>query len=434
MTVRETTGRVIDVAALARVEGEGALHVRIDGDEVVGVELDIYEPPRFFEAFLRGRGYQEPPDITARICGICPVAYQMSSVLAIEQICGVTVDGRLAALRRLLYCGEWIESHALHVYLLHAPDFLGYDGGIAMARDHRDVVERGLRLKQIGNRLMEVVGGRAIHPVNVRVGGFYRLPDRDELRSLVPDLEWAVGAALDTVSWVAGFEMPAYEGDWDLVSLAGDGEYPIMGRSLATSTSTSLVPVEEFGAHVVEEHVAHSNALHATWDSRTYLVGPLARYSLNQHLLPQVAREAAAAAGLGRECRNPFASIVVRSVELVTACVEALRLIREYEPPSAPAREVRPRAGVGHGASEAPRGLLYHRYELDDEGTVLSATIVPPTSQNQRAIELDLHRVAQAGIALDDDALRARCEQSIRNHDPCISCATHALEVRLERR
>jgi coenzyme F420-reducing hydrogenase alpha subunit len=431
--IRETQGRVLDVAALARVEGEGAMRVRIDGDTVVGVELDIYEPPRFFEAFLRGRGYEEPPDITARICGICPVAYQMSASLAIEQICGVTVDGQLGALRRLLYCGEWIESHALHIYLLHAPDFLGYDGGIAMARDHRDVVERGLRLKQIGNRIMELVGGRAVHPVNVRVGGFYRLPDIDALHAMVPDLQWACGAALDTISWVAGFEIPDHHGEWDLVSLAGEGSYPIMGRRIVTSASTDVVPIEQFGDHAVEAHVAHSNALHASWDSRTYLVGPLARYSLNHALLPAVAREAAAAAGLGRECRNPFASIVVRAVELLTACEEALRLVREYRPPAAAAVPVTPHAGVGHGASEAPRGLLYHRYELDDEGTVTFATIVPPTSQNQRAIERDLWQVAQAGIGLDDEALTARCEQAIRNYDPCISCATHEIDIRILR-
>jgi coenzyme F420-reducing hydrogenase alpha subunit len=431
--IRETQGRVLDVAALARVEGEGAMRVRIDGDTVVGVELDIYEPPRFFEALLRGRGYEEPPDITARICGICPVAYQMSSSLAIEQICGVMVDGQLAALRRLLYCGEWIESHALHIYLLHAPDFLGYDGGIAMARDHRDIVERGLRLKQVGNRLMELVGGRAVHPVNVRVGGFYRLPDLDALHAMVPDLQWACGAALDTVSWVAGFDIPDHHGEWDLVSLAGEGEYPIMGRRIVTSAAPDVVPVEQFGSHAVEEHVAHSNALHASWDSRTYLVGPLARYSLNQHLLPPVAREAAAAAGLGRECRNPFASIVVRAVELLAACTEALRLVREYEPPAAPAVPVVPRAGVGHGASEAPRGLLYHRYELDETGIIVDATIVPPTSQNQRAIERDLWQVAQSGISLDDAALTARCEQAIRNYDPCISCATHDLDLRIVR-
>jgi len=266
-----------------------------------------------------------------------------------------------------------------------------------------------------------------------RVGGFYRLPDLDALHAMVPDLQWACGAALDTVSWVAGFEIPDHHGEWDLVSLAGDGEYPIMGRRIVTSTSPEVVPVERFGEHALEEHVAHSNALHASWDSRTYLVGPLARYSLNHHLLPPVAREAAAAAGLGHECRNPFASIVVRAVELLTACEEALRLVREYQPPAAPSVPVVPRAGTGHGASEAPRGLLYHRYEIDDDGTIMAATIVPPTSQNQRAIERDLWQVAQAGLGLDDDALRARCEQSIRNYDPCISCATHDLNLRIVR-
>jgi len=280
---------------------------------------------------------------------------------------------------------------------------------------------------------MELVGGRAVHPVNVRVGGFYRLPDLDALRAMVPDLQWACGAALDTVSWVAGFDIPDHHGEWDLVALAGDGEYPIMGRRIVTSSAPDIVPIEEFGAHAVEEHVAHSHALHASWDSRTYLVGPLARYSLNHHLLPPVAREAAAAAGLGRECRNPFASIVVRAVELLTACTEALRIVREYQPPAGPAVPVVPRAGIGHGASEAPRGLLYHRYELDEQGTILAATIVPPTSQNQRAIERDLWQVAQAGVALDDATLTARCEQSIRNYDPCISCATHDLDLRIVR-
>ena len=220
MTHRNGT-RQLDVQALARVEGEGALHVTITDGELTTVELNIYEPPRFFEAFLRGRSYTEPPDITARICGICPVAYQMSSCLAIEDACGVVVDGQLAALRHILYCGEWIESHVLHIYMLHAPDFLGYAGAIAMAQDHRGIVERGLRLKKLGNRLLEVIGGRAIHPINVRVGGFYRVPTVSELAELVPELEWARQAALDTVEWVAGFPMPDYEGDWDLLALAG---------------------------------------------------------------------------------------------------------------------------------------------------------------------------------------------------------------------
>jgi len=190
--------RVLSVTELARVEGEGALYIRAAGGRVEEARLDIYEPPRFFEAFLRGRGYAEPPDITARICGICPVAYQMSACTAIEDACGVTVPGPVNALRRLLYCGEWIESHVLHIYLLHAPDFLGYESGIHMARDRPEILERGLRMKKAGNRLMEVIGGRSVHPVNIRIGGFYRAPNARDLRGLAGELEWALQAALDS--------------------------------------------------------------------------------------------------------------------------------------------------------------------------------------------------------------------------------------------
>jgi len=425
--------RSLDVHSLARVEGEGALHVTITDGELTSVQLNIYEPPRFFEAFLQGRAYTEPPDITARICGICPVAYQMSACLAIEDACGVVVDGPLAALRRLLYCGEWIESHVLHIYMLHAPDFLGYDGAISLARDHRAIVERGLRMKKLGNRLLEVIGGRAIHPINVRVGGFYRLPEQAELEDLVPELEWARQAALDTVEWVAGFPIPSYEGEWELVALAAEGDYPIMGRRIGSVSGRLAIPISEFSDHIHEEHVAHSNALHGRWDGGEYIVGPLARYSLNHAALPEVAKQAAADAGLSAECRNPFQSIVVRAVELVAACDEALRLIGSYEAPSSRSVEVIARAGIGHGASEAPRGLLYHRYEIDEEGTIISATIVPPTSQNQRAIEHDLTHVVEANLDMDDVALTARCEHTIRNYDPCISCATHFLDLRVDR-
>jgi coenzyme F420-reducing hydrogenase alpha subunit len=182
--------------------------MRTSGNTVEKARLDIYEPPRFFEAFLRGRGYTEPPDITARICGICPVAYQMSACAAIEDACGVTVGGPIADLRRLLYCGEWIESHALHIYLLHAPDFLSYRSGIEMAAQRRDIVARALALKKAGNAIMEAVGGRAIHPVNVRVGGFYRAPDRAGLGLLTEPLRRALDGALETVRWVAGFDSP----------------------------------------------------------------------------------------------------------------------------------------------------------------------------------------------------------------------------------
>ena len=433
MTHKLTQGdHVLKVDTLARVEGEGAMHIVVRDGLVSDVELRIFEPPRFFEAFLRGRAWTEPPDITARICGICPVAYQMSSCLAIEDACGVTVPEELRLLRRLLYSGEWIESHALHVFLLHAPDFLGYPGAIEMAADHGPVVQRGLRLKKAGNALMTLVGGRAIHPVNVRVGGFYHLPTIAELRDFRPTLERARDDAVETVRLVSGFEFPDLLQPQEYVALRSPHGYPLEGGSVISSAGRAF-EVADFGTHVVEEHVARSNALHARLDGATsYVVGPLARYSLNHDQLGPLAREVAHDAGLGDECRNPFQSIVVRAVELVHATDEALAIIDHWDGAPAASIDVPPRAGIGHGATEAPRGLLYHRYELAEDGTILDARIVPPTSQNQPSIEADLRAFVQERLDLPRDELVRQCEQAIRNYDPCISCATHFLDLTME--
>jgi sulfhydrogenase subunit alpha len=419
MTEKRT--KTIKTDYLARVEGEGAMIVRIAGGEVEEVKLNIYEPPRFFEAFLRGRGFTEAPDITARICGICPVAYQMSSVTAMEMACGVEVDGQLLALRRLLYCGEWIESHALHVFMLHAPDFLGYESAIDLARDSPGVVASALELKKTGNELMTVVGGREVHPINVKVGGWYRAPRKRELAALVPRLERAREIALEAVRITAGFDFPDYSQDYELVALDHPGEYPI-DRGRIVSNRGLDIAVEEYDQHFAEEHVEWSNALHSQLIARgSYLCGPLARFALAADRLSPVARDAA------RE-------IVVRCVELVYAADEALRIIAEYEEPDVPSVSVEPRAGVGYGCTEAPRGILYHRYELDADGTILDAKIVPPTSQNQRTIEEDLRGVVERSLDMPDDELAIRCEQTIRNYDPCISCATHFLTLDIERR
>jgi len=426
--------RTLATAGIARVEGEGSLYLRVSGDQVDEFRLDIYEPPRFFEAFLRGRSYREPPDITARICGICPVAYQTSAALAIEAACGVQVDGPLADLRRLLYCGEWVASHSLHIYLLHAPDFLGYPGGIELARDQRAIVERGLRLRRAGNAIMETIGGRAIHPVNFRIGGFYSAPAQADLSRLADQLEAALDDALETVRWVAGFDFPELTVQHEMLALSQPGSYPIERGSLV-STGGRAFSAAEFEQQVIEEQVPHSTALHArlAGSEGTYLTGPLARYTLNSRWLPPRAAAAAAAAGLGDSCRNPFRSIVVRAVEVVCAIEEAIRLIKAYEPPSIPSVDVVARAATGHGVSEAPRGVLYQRYELDSAGTVVSARIVPPTSQNQAAIERDLRQFVQVRLDLADEQLARQCEQAIRSYDPCISCATHFLDLHVDR-
>jgi sulfhydrogenase subunit alpha len=354
----------------------------------------------------------------------------MSAVRAMEDACGIAIDsGPLRDLRRLIYYGEWIESHSLHVYLLHAPDFLGYPGFVEMARDHPAVAEQGLQMKKAGNTVMTLVGGREIHPVNVRVGGFYRAPSRRELRTLVDPLEQARETALATVRWAAELPFPDAAHAPELVALADPGGYPIDLGRIVSNGGLDIAPAD-FDAHVVEEQVEHSNALHARIRARgSYLTGPLARYNLSFGRLRPLAQEAAREAGLGPTCRNPFQSIIVRAVELVQACDDALAIISGYEEPDPPALECVPRRGVGHGATEAPRGMLYHRYEIDDDGTILAATIVPPTSQNQLSIEEDLRGVVEGNLSLPDDELKLICEQAIRNHDPCISCATHFLEV-----
>ncbi|UXA08339.1 Ni/Fe hydrogenase subunit alpha [Mycobacterium sp. SMC-2] len=425
--------RTLSVGTLTRVEGEGALHVTLKDGALQTVELNIYEPPRFFEAFLRGRAYTEPPDLTARVCGICPVAYQVSACNAIESACGVEVDAALVALRRLLYCGEWIHSHMLHIYLLHAPDFLGYPDAIALARDEREIVERGLRLKKAGNRLMEFIGGRSIHPINVRLGGFYSVPKRSDFKPIEEQLRRALDDAVATVEWVAGFDFPDIELDHEMLALSQNGQYPIENGVIARSAGEAF-ELAAFTEHVRESQVPHSTALHATLDGGRYLTGPLARYCLNSATLSPIAAQAAAAAGLSGECRNPFRSIIVRAVEVVYAIEEALRIIDGYDRPPRPFVDIPARPGTGHGVSEAPRGLLYHSYEIDHGGLVSAATIIPPTSQNQAAIEADLARVVSENLALDDAALTALCERVIRSYDPCISCSAHFLTLTVKRR
>ncbi len=425
--------KTIKVDYLARVEGEGALTVTIRDGVVKNAELRIFEPPRFFEAFLRGRAFAEAPDITARICGICPVAYQMSSCHAMENALGVTVGGQVRELRRLLYCGEWIESHALHIYMLHAPDFLGYESAIDMARDHAHLVQRGLALKKTGNELMTVLGGREIHPINVRVGGFYKAPSKRDFSAVKEHLERARDLARETVRWTAGFDFPDKSRDYELVSLRHPGEYPINEGRLVSNKGLDIAATE-YEEHFEEVHVAHSTALQSRKrGGGSYLLGPLARYSLNFDRLSPLAQEAAREAGLGPVCTNPYRSIIVRAVETLYACDEALRIINAYEPPDRPAVALEPKAGIGCAATEAPRGMLWHRYRLADDGTIMEARIVPPTSQNQASIEEDLTFFINDWIDLPDDALRHRCEQTVRNYDPCISCATHFLDMRIDR-
>lgn len=432
MSTPETT-RTIKVDYMARVEGEGALYLKLKGNQVLEAKLRIFEPPRFFEAFLRGRKWTEVPDITARICGICPIAYMSSSISAMESIVDYTAPKPIRDLRRLMYCGEWIESHVLHLAMLHAPDFLGYQDAIQMAQDHPDIVQAALRLKKIGNDIMTLVGGREIHPINLRVGGFYSVPTKKQLLTLKEDLEWGRDTAKSLIAWTATLDFPDFERDYEYLAMTHPDEYPLWEGSLISNRGLKF-DLPEFYGLIEEEHVQHSTSLHSFVRARgAYHVGPLARYNLNFDKLTPACIEAARAAGLDRTCNNPFKSIIVRAVETLYAYEEALRLVEAYEMPDAPFVELEPCAGRGYGCSEAPRGICYHTYEIDDAGVVQDARIAPPTAQNQKTIEEDLAQLVPMFWELSDEDLTWKCEQAVRNYDPCISCSCHFLKLKIDR-
>lgn len=423
----------IKTPALTRVEGEGALELAISGNSIEELRLRIFEPPRYFEKFLEGREFTEVPDITARICGICPVAYQMSAVEAFEHIHGVTPTPWIRAMRRVLYCGEWLQSHALHIHLLALPDFLGFGDALAMGQAYPGQLRRGLALQGLGNELIGFLGARSVHPVGVRVGGFYSAPDVRAAAALADRLEAALPDAAALIEWIADIEVPDIEQDFVSVAVDHPDEYPIIGRRIVASDGLDI-PADEYEAHFREEHVPHSTALHAYYHDRSFLVGPLARLNLHLEKLPAASRELLEGTGIGFPSRNMYHSMLARAVELHAVVVDAITLLRKYVPTDTPAVAFTPRAGTGCGASEAPRGLLWHRYEADAAGLVRNARIVPPTSQNQARIEED---IAESLIALGLDRpaeeLRFEAERVIRNYDPCISCATHFLRLNIRR-
>ncbi|HVN89292.1 MAG TPA: nickel-dependent hydrogenase large subunit [Candidatus Binataceae bacterium] len=425
--------RTIRVDYLTRAEGESALHIKLRDGEVEELRLEIFEPPRFFESFLRGRDSREAPDLTARICGICPVAYQMSTVHAFEQTYGIAIDPAVRELRRLYLCGEWIESHALHIHMLAAPDFLGCDSILTLAEKNREAVERGLRIKKVGNAIVAALGGRSVHPVGACIGGFTRTPRRDELNGLREQLLAIRDDAIECVRWVGSFDLPAVERDIEFVSLRHPNEYPMNEGRIVSSKGIDAA-VDNFEDYFDEEQVPYSNALQSKVKGRgAYFLGPLARMNLNFDRLGTEAAAAARATGIPWPNANPYTSIVARAVEVLYAVDEALRIIEAYHLPSAPAASFQVRAGIGRAITEAPRGSLFNVFETDDNGLIHSARIVPPTAQNQAQIEADLRELAPELVNHPKEEATRMCEMAIRNYDPCISCSTHFLKLEMER-
>jgi len=423
----------VSLPVLTRVEGEGALELEVEGGRIRSLALRIFEPPRYFEKFLEGRDAQEVIDIVARICGICPVAYQLTAAEALEGLAGVAPPDWARAMRRVMYCGEWLQSHALHVHLLALPDLFDVDSVVQLAALHPDPVRRGLRLQTLGNDLIALFGGRSVHPVGIRPGGLFRAPEPAVIRDVRDRLDEAMEDALALLSWLAGQPLPDREQSFLSVAVGGAEGHPFFGTEIHVSDG-SRIAVGDFGSAFEEVQVPHSTAFHALYRGRPYLVGPLARLNLFADRLPEFLQRELARLDIRFPSGNPFHSLLARTVEIIQVIDMARELLADYALPAETAAAWQPQAGDAVAATEAPRGLLWHRYELDSAGQVTSARIVPPTSQNQARIEDDLRESLEAyGLERGDAELRRFGERVIRNYDPCISCATHFLRLRVIR-
>ncbi|NNM59475.1 MAG: Ni/Fe hydrogenase subunit alpha [Legionellales bacterium] len=425
--------REINIPILTRVEGEGALNLQIEAGKITRLELAIYEPPRLFEKILEGREPNEVVDAVARICGICPVAYQMSAVHAIESCFDMAPGEWVRNMRRLFYCGEWIESHSIHVYMLAAPDFLGYSSMTDMARDYPDIVRDGMKIHSLGTRLMALLGKRAVHPVGACVGGFYHAPSLEEVHNLLVQFETCLPLAEALIPFTAKLNFPKAEHEFTAVSLHQPSEYPINEGRIQSSSGLDI-DISEYMDFFQQHQVAYSTAQHSTLSGKTYLTGPLARINLNYKHIPKNIQRLLKKNQIHFPSTNMFHSIVARAVEIYYAMIESIRLMRLYVTPPESRIKLTAKAGNGYGCTEAPRGILWHYFEFAETGLVKRARIIAPTSQNLSRIEEDLrHSLEEYGLDRSDDDLRYYSEKIIRNYDPCISCATHFLRLKIER-
>jgi coenzyme F420-reducing hydrogenase alpha subunit len=358
----------------------------------------------------------------------------MSAVQAIENIFQIKQSAWMREMRRLFYCGEWIESHCLHIHFLAIPDFLGYVSAIEVAKDHPEIIRRGMRLQKLGNQIIQLLGGRSVHPVGACVGGFYHAPTLSAVNNLLKQLEEGIADAEDLIRWTASIDFPDVTQDFICVALSNDSEYA-MNEGRIISDDGLNIDADEFATYFQEQQVSYSNALHCTLRGKSYLLGSLSRVNLNYDHLPKTIKKIIAETPISFPSKNMFYSMTARAVEICFALYEAHRILKNYQLPQESRIATIPKAGVGFGCTEAPRGMLWHQYELDENGMVRYCRIVPPTSQNQGRIEEDLrYSLEKYGLMQNEKTLRTYCEKIIRNYYPCISCATHFLNLSIEHR
>lgn len=429
--------KTITVEHLARVEGHGGITVELEGDAISQVRFDIFEGARLLETLVRGRSFQDISQILSRICAICSVAHSLTSLKATENALGVQVSPQTELLRDLLFRGESIESHALHLFLLAAPDYLNYPSAIALASDHPEAVKLGLRLKKLGNTIQETIGGRAVHPVNAVVGGFGKLPGLDQLIALRKDLLQGIQDCDATLDLVASLP-PADFCHTPTVFAAlrpADGYGYYLGDDIAVLSNGTrhAVAASAYRTLTNEKAVPHSHAKHSSFNGQPFMVGALARLTINAEMLDGRAAEAMHKLGLALPSDNPMDNNKAQAVELIFDVQRALqtveRLLSDGLTDERPV-PVQPAAGAGTAVTEAPRGLLIHSYVYDEQGRITAADVITPTALNAASVENHFRHAVEQSPDKDVPGLARKLEMIVRAYDPCLSCSVHLVRKR----
>jgi coenzyme F420-reducing hydrogenase alpha subunit len=421
----------INVHHVTRVEGHGNITVNAKDGKIEEITWEIPESPRFFESMLRGLKYDDVVWIAPRICGICSVAHSTCSIQATEAAFGVKLTEQAMLLRKLLYNAETLQSHVLHFYFLAAPDFLGVGSVFPLVATHKDVVLRALRLKKLANDLADLLGGRKTHPMACVVGGFAKLPEVSQLRTMPQRLTEAMNDLKETVKLFQGLNIPDFIRETEYIALKDPEEYAFISGDIA-STDTGTTPITNYLKITNEFCVPQSSAKFTKHNRDSYMVGALARFNNNHSQLSPEAQKAAAELGLKAICHNPYMISIAQIVESIHAVEDSLKLLAQLisrgvkeEKPS-----VRVKAGRGIGAVEAPRGILFHDYTYDDKGILTNANCVIPTNQNHNNIQRDMEALVPRIINKSQEEITHMLEMLVRAYDPCISCSAHFLEVK----
>ncbi len=418
---------------LCRVEGHGGITVEIKGGKATRINVDIFEGSRFFEPLVIGRNYDEIPPILSRICAICSAVHTITSLMAVEKAFGVKTTSQTALLRDLLIQGGNIESHALHLFCLAVPDYLGYTGAISLAADHPELVVMGLNLKKLGNTIQEAIGGRAVHPVNAVIGGFGKLPNKEMLLDLKEQLKKGLEQALSTIDFMATLKIPEFTESPTVYAAieAPGGKYSFLGDRITLSTGDSI-DIDRYKDLCNEKVVKHSHAKHSQFKNKPFMVGSLARIMLNGHKLAGESKKAMKKLGLNLPSENILHNNPAQAVELVYAIERSLeiieQLIRNGIKNEKPAR-VNVKAGRGTAVCEAPRGMLFHSYAFDNKGKLVNADVITPTAQNLANIEKDIKASVEKLINESKESIAEKLEMVARAYDPCISCSVHLIDL-----